>query len=808
MTSPASRKHSRQKKGRKKATAPWTRRIDWPMALLLALLIGAFFLPQRAWLESGWYQLTARFHPRGDSPSPWLMVSADHQSQARLGSWPWDHRQFTLVVEQILAMQPDGLVILQQPPTHWNRESLQLLRQMQAETESHALQDLARQLDSPQALYNLPRLYFASLPGEGPHNWPAGLPAKEVPHPSRLQQLKQRLLQGLLGSPPGLENGGRLYPRPAALIQAPLLRGPASGQARRPAWFELDSQRTPALALRLQLEQAGIPLSRLELQPGLIRAGNRQWQVEATGGYWPSLHPDNLPVISLQQLLNQPRDLRGRWVLLHVAGTSSSRDEWLEAQATVSLGQQNHSLTPWYIPLIQWLLLAVLALWLSRKAQAALSPGWAFSLLGLMGLQLVIAQVLQAWMHWWIRPAWPTLAVGLLLAVHWLRYSGFSWQSNKALNNTRLQLAQSLIAQQAYSQAWSLLKKLPHNPGRFRLLESLHQASAQAGEERLARQVLQQIQQIKPRYQPAAIAPEAATATPAGPDGTEVLEKTDILPAASASDDALSRYQLIEELGRGAMAVVHRARDEKLGREVALKILPLSGNSKDRKQAEIYRRFMQEARAAARLRHPNIVTVYDVGEDGQRAWIAMDLIEGEDLSRHCQARHLLPLEQLLPLMVQVAEALDYAHQKGVIHRDIKPANMLYEKRSGQVVVTDFGVASLQDASQTRTGTVLGSPSYMAPEQVNGKSVDGRADLYALGVSLYQLTTGQLPFQGDTLANVMYRITHEKCTPPSRIRPELPDALEAVILKAMHKQPGKRYPTGKAMARALQEIQSG
>ena len=186
----------------------------------------------------------------------------------------------------------------------------------------------------------------------------------------------------------------------------------------------------------------------------------------------------------------------------------------------------------------------------------------------------------------------------------------------------------------------------------------------------------------------------------------------------------------------------------------------------------------------------------------------MDLIEGEDLSRHSRAESLLPLQQLLPLMVQVAEALDYAHQHGVIHRDIKPANMLYEKQGGRIVVTDFGVASLQDASQTRTGTVLGSPSYMAPEQVNGKSVDGRADIYALGVSLYQLSTGRLPFEGDTLANVMYRITHEKCTPPRRIRPELPERLEAIILKAIHKQAGRRFATGANLAQALRELLAG
>ena len=781
----------------------WHRRLDWPVAGLLLLLMAAFFLPQRAWLESGWYQLTAHFHPKPEKKTPWLLVEIDQASQEKLGAWPWDQHQFSLIVEQILAMRPTALVVLQQPPTHWTRESLHLLKDLNSQSPNPILQDLSRQLDSPAPLYQLSKLRYASLPGPGPQDWPEGLPAIPASTPEHWQRLFQPWMERLETSPPnGLEDGGQLHPRPAALIQAPLLRGTWPGQAHRPAWFELDENRTPALALRLQAEQAGISPTRLQFTPGRIQAGKLQWRVEQGGGYWPSLHPDNLPRIHLSQLLNHPENLKGRWVLLHVQQTPSSQDEWLEAQATASLFQHNQSITPWFVPLLQWLVLGLMAWLLSRNGPAALKPGWTFSLIALVLLNLVAAQVLQGWLQWWIQPAWPAMALVVMQAAHWLRYSGFTLHPDKALQNTRLQLAQSLTAQQQWQAAWNLLKKLPHNPGRFRAMESLYLA-CESEEPRLGKQILQQLQQHKPGYQPTA---PKNTGKPA--DSTALLEKTDILPAEPPAGDSLSRYQLIEELGRGAMAVVHRARDEKLGRDVALKVLPLGGQAPASKQQEIYRRFMQEARAAARLRHPNIVTVYDVGEDGKRAWIAMDLIEGEDLSRHSRAESLLPLQQLLPLMVQVAEALDYAHQHGVIHRDIKPANMLYEKQGGRIVVTDFGVASLQDASQTRTGTVLGSPSYMAPEQVNGKSVDGRADIYALGVSLYQLSTGRLPFEGDTLANVMYRITHEKCTPPRRIRPELPERLEAIILKAMHKQAGRRFATGEKLAQALRELLAG
>ncbi len=788
----------RTPRSRKQTSTGGSRRRDWPALLLLAFVLASFLLPQRAWLESAWYQLTARFHPQPTGASPWLLVEIDQASYQRLGNWPWDQHQFSLITAQLLDMNPAGLVLLQQPPSHWHRDSLRLLDELEKHTPAALLHKLKRQLDSPDTLYRHPGLHYASMPGPGPLDWPTGLPVQTVETAEPWRRALQWGLYLLTGPTYGLEQAGQFHQRPAELHQAPLLRRWRAGQSHRPAWFRQDGRLTPALALRLQAEVRGQTVDALKIQPPMVLLGEHRWQLEPGGGYWPSLHPDNLPRVSLQAVLNGEHSIRDKWVLLHVTGTPSSADERLEAQATASLYQKNHSYMPAFIPPLQWLLLGLVLWFLSRQGQKALSPGWGLSLAALMLLVLVSAQVMQAWLHWWIQPAWPTLALGLLYGMHWLRYGDRSPLPDRALRNTRLKLAESWLELERLSDAWSLLRKLPHNPTRFRLLERLHQACVRQGNTRLAAQVLQALRRARPNYRP-----DQAN-LPAAMERTEVLAGTDILPATASTDD-LSRYRILAELGRGAMAVVHRAVDEKLGREVALKVLPLHAGARDAKSAEIYRRFMQEARAAARLRHPNIVTVYDVGEDGKRAWIAMDLVEGEDLGRYCEPDRLLPLGTLLPLMAQVAEALAYAHDKGVVHRDIKPANMLYEPASGQIVVTDFGVASLQDASQTRTGTVLGSPSYMAPEQVNGKAVDGRADLYALGVSLYQLTTGQLPFQGDTLANVMYRITHEKCTPPGRIRRNLPPGLERVILKAMHKQPARRFESGTEMAAALRAL---
>ena len=175
---------------------------------------------------------------------------------------------------------------------------------------------------------------------------------------------------------------------------------------------------------------------------------------------------------------------------------------------------------------------------------------------------------------------------------------------------------------------------------------------------------------------------------------------------------------------------------------------------------EVKERFFREAETAGRLNHPNIVTIYDAGEEHDLAYISMEFLKGKDLAPHTKADNLLPTKKVVDIIAKVAEALDYAHEQNVVHRDIKPANIMYEPETGVVKVTDFGIARITDSSKTKTGMVLGTPSYMSPEQLAGKKVDGRSDLFSLGVMLYQLSTGQLPFTGESMASLMYKIANE------------------------------------------------
>ena len=264
----------------------------------------------------------------------------------------------------------------------------------------------------------------------------------------------------------------------------------------------------------------------------------------------------------------------------------------------------------------------------------------------------------------------------------------------------------------------------------------------------------------------------------------------------------LGRYQIEKELGKGAMGIVYLGKDPKISRVVAIKTLALAQEFDEDEIDEVKDRFFREAETAGRLNHPNIVTIFDAGEDHDLAYIAMEFLKGHDLSRYCKPDNLMDMRRVISIVERSAEGLDYAHKQNVVHRDIKPANIMYEPESDTVKITDFGIARITDSSKTKTGTVLGTPSYMSPEQLAGKKVDGRSDLFSLGVMLYQMLSGSLPFKADSMASLMFKITNEEAADIRTIRTEIPQALVAVVYKALIKDVDQRYQTGIEFADAL------
>jgi serine/threonine-protein kinase len=276
------------------------------------------------------------------------------------------------------------------------------------------------------------------------------------------------------------------------------------------------------------------------------------------------------------------------------------------------------------------------------------------------------------------------------------------------------------------------------------------------------------------------------------------------LSTATGTKPTLGRYEIQKQLGKGAMGIVYLGMDPRINRTTAIKTFRFSDEQNPEEVQKMKEKFFREAESAGTLSHPNIVTIYDAGDDQNLAYIAMEYLEGEDLEKYTRKENLLPVQKVIDYVASIAEALDYAHQKGIVHRDIKPANIMLLK-SGVVKITDFGIARITATSQTQTGVVKGTPYYMSPEQFSGEKVDGRSDIFSLGTMFFQLLTGQLPFFGESPAALMNQIMNVKHPDPKQINPKIVKPLVIIIDKALEKDRGKRYQNASRMASDLREV---
>lgn len=340
-------------------------------------------------------------------------------------------------------------------------------------------------------------------------------------------------------------------------------------------------------------------------------------------------------------------------------------------------------------------------------------------------------------------------------------------------------------------EAWALYRQLPASPALFPEVYDLACALAAHGSPDEAADLFHRIAQVDGEFRD--VARRLVHADHCPPEDEERVR----MPPA------IGRYQLLEPIGRGAMGNVYLGRDPLINRILALKAIDLTIDYDDSAELQsTAESFLQEATIAGNLSHPNIVTIFDVGEVDGLAYIAMEYVRGHHLSEFAAADRLLPVDTVVDLIGRAADALDYAHRRNVVHRDIKPANIMYDSLSNNVKITDFGIAKLIDANRTRTGIVLGTPAFMSPEQLEGKNVNGHTDLFALGVSLYQLLTGLLPFRGASMTNLMFVIANEPHQSVTSVRGDLPKWLDEIVDRALAKNPADRFPSAADMAAAL------
>ncbi len=725
-----------------------------------------------------------------------VMVAIDLKSRQQLGDTPWSRRQLAQLIETVEQQQPAAIGLAFPLSFPSNDPEADRALADRAGNLVLALESYQGVLRSDNRFLNansLPRI-------------------KQIPT-SRdlLLSLRNPLLPYLPQATVPL-----LIPPMTALqnrAQAGhlLLHSDSDNLLRQlPLLLPWQGRLVPALPLQLLLKARGeelqdISYGPLEL-PGRLRLGNldlnlgRNYQLllDRSG------RDSNLQRVSASDLLQQqlpPNSLRNRIVL--IGETTQGNQQGLgtlEAAALATLSLING--TPLHQPAWAWLLETMVLLYFGLFCflllpRLAPRPGFLALLLFLLtwliaaGASLILS---GAWLQ--VAPAIILTLLGFLLVQFKrlrLNLSTSAAESNKMLGLTFQQQGLLDLALERFLRCppdYSGMKELLYNLGldfeRKRMPQkalAVYQHLQKAGR---FRDLKQRIRELKTMEQTVII----------GAAGTMVINK-------SGEKPILGRYRIEKILGQGAMGTVYLGVDPKINRQVAIKTLAYA-QIEPAELPDVKARFFREAEAAGRLSHPHIVTVYDVGEESDLAYMAMELLDGSDLSRCCDKNQRLKPLQVMEIGAQIAGALEYAHSKEVVHRDIKPANIMLSK-SGQVKVTDFGVARVMSNSQTETGVVLGTPSYMSPEQVAGKKVDGRSDLFSLGVVLYELLSGEKPFVADSLAALMYNISNAKYPDLADVCPGLPQECYQIVDKLLCKALSRRYKTADLLQRDIFEL---
>ncbi len=397
---------------------------------------------------------------------------------------------------------------------------------------------------------------------------------------------------------------------------------------------------------------------------------------------------------------------------------------------------------------------------------------------------------------------WFNLIIPALFFLAILSYVSFLWINR----DKRLSQAKKMITTGKFDDAWVLLQQCDKQDKLVPLLYQLAVQFQKRQQVDKAINVYESIAEYAPDYRDVR---EQIKRHKAMNDttvfGAEDAPEPHELVLDGNEKATLGRYEIEKELGKGAMGKVYLGKDPKINRVVAIKTMALSQEFDEDELDEVKSRFFREAETAGRLVHPNIVTVYDVGEEHDLAYISMEYLDGHDLIRYTRPDKLLPVKTIIQLITLAAEALNYAHKQKVVHRDIKPANVMLIPAASTIKLTDFGIARITDSSKTKTGMVLGTPSYMSPEQLIGQRIDGRSDLFSLGVMLFQLLCGQLPFKGDSMAALMFSIANERHPEIIGLRKglkrDMPE-ISVIIDKVLEKAPQDRYQTGEEFAKEL------
>ena len=822
---------------------------DWflGLAVVVAFIFFARATDLVAGLERKAYDLGVQASNR--TPDPDIVVIAiDDTSIANIGRWPWQRDVLAKMTEQLAAAKPKAIgstVLLSEPQLDRGYQYIGKLMTLLAPPPSDPaapsvqpvpdspavalLKEAEQDLNTDRKLADAyAKAGNAVIPMNFKLGAPVGKPDKPLP-----EYVARNAVPGSFGD-------GALA-RQAVAVEAPIeplgksafaighLTNPldVDGTVRSEALaLQYYDQLFPSLSLMIAAKSRNLGPADVKVQPresitlGRLTIATDELLEMQTYFYKDRDGRPAFPVDSFFDVYSgkiPAAKYAGKIVLIGatasgVAGTfvtpvSAATAPVLSlAHSVSSILQQHFFVVPAWAPGVELgaflLVVAYLIVLLPRLNASLAASITAFGLAALIVAHVALMSVQGMWLQ--LMGACTLLLVGHLALVtkRFIVTERAKAKSDESSAESNRMLGLAYQGQGQLDLAWDKFRQVPMSEALADNLYNLGLDFERKRQFNKAEAVFKHIHGFNPKFRDVA---EKSTRA-------KQLSETVILGGGSHPGGTLQlnvgekpkfgRFQVEKELGKGAMGVVYLGKDPKIGREVAIKTLALTQEFEADEIAGVKERFFREAETAGKLAHPNIVTIYDAGEEHDYCYIAMELLKGGDLVPYTKKGHLMLPEKVVALVARAADALGYAHREGVVHRDIKPANMMYNPETDTLKLTDFGIARLTASSKTKTGMVLGTPSYMSPEQLGGSRVDGRSDLFSLGVTLYQLLGGQLPFDGDSMAQLMFRIANESPADIRTVNAGVSPAIAAFVGRALAKKPEERFQTGEEFAGAL------
>jgi CHASE2 domain-containing sensor protein/predicted Ser/Thr protein kinase len=827
---------------------------DW-FAGLLVVVITLGVYANTTWIErveNFAYDLGVRYSSR--TPSDKIAVIAiDDQSIANIGRWPWPREVQARMVDLLAGghakvvgnttffFEPQvdpGLNYIRRINDFVDGSSLKASTQPDVVQLREMLQDASASLDNDQKLSSsMEKAGNVLLPMYFVLEEPKGKP--DQPLPDYVQK------NALTRVKPG--GDGDMLPAATAIVPIPVLGqetaaignlstkpDPDGGYRKEPLVVDYFGQYYPSLSLMLAAKSLNLGPQDIQVNLGEgVRLGNLYIPTDRSMLMHPYFYSDRVyagqdlkPAFQIDSFYDvlsgkiPASKYRGKIVLIgataagvgapQVTPVSAGMAPVIALAHTVSsILQQDYFVVPKWGVWATWGVFLLIALYL-----ILLLPRMGAKMGVIVTTVLFVGMIaahfeLMIGRGMWLKLMLPALmlAAGFIVldAKRFLVAERGKQKSDAESAESNRMLGLAFQGQGQLDMAFDKLRKVPLDDGLMEVLYNLGLDFERKRQFNKAESVFRYMAGYNPKFRDLGdriLQTRAMSETVVLGGSSRPNASTLVLDKSGVAKPMLGRYEIDKELGKGAMGVVYLGKDPKIGRVVAIKTLALSQEFEADELEEVKARFFREAETAGRLSHPNIVTMYDAGEEQDLAFIAMEFLKGRDLAAYTKPDNLLSVPKVLDIVARVADALAYAHTLNVVHRDIKPHNIMYDPESDTVKVTDFGIARITDSSKTKTGMVLGTPSYMSPEQLAGKKIEGRSDLFSLGVSMYQLICGTLPFQGDSLAQLMFRIANEPHGNILKIKPDVPRCVVKIINKALDKDVEQRYQTGTEMAEAI------